>query len=262
MGNILEVRNVSMRFGGLQALNDVSMSIEENSMAGLIGPNGAGKTTLFNIISGFLLPTSGEILFEGRKVNGLPPYRLTELGVNRTFQNIRLLQDMTVLHNVQLGYHCQTGSGLWDVLGRTARFKSEESRTRRQAMEVLDFVGLAGYSDELARNLSYGLQRKLEIARSIATGARLLLLDEPSAGMNSAEKDALAVLIREIHEKLNRTVLLIEHDMRLVMRLSEKITVLNQGERIAEGDPAQIQSNPRVIEAYLGRSYRGGEKSA
>jgi branched-chain amino acid transport system ATP-binding protein len=262
MINILDVSNVGIRFGGLQALKNVSLVVGKDRISALIGPNGAGKTTLFNIISGFLTPNEGKIIYEGKEIQGMPPFKLTEIGISRTFQNTRLLQDMTVLENVQLGYHCKMKQAFYDVIFQTKKYNNEEKKSKNDALEVLEFAGMVDLKDEFAKNLPYGYQKKLEIARTIATGARLILLDEPCAGMNTAEKEALGVLIESINRDLKKTILLIEHDMRFVMNLSKSITVLNQGRVIAEGEPTEIQNNPYVIEAYLGRTKGGGQTSA
>lgn len=255
---LLEVVDVGMRFGGLQALSGVSLIVEKGHVSALIGPNGAGKTTLFNIISGFLRPTEGKVLFEGREIQNVPAFRLVSRGISRTFQNIRLLRDMTVLENVQLGHHCALRQTLWDAVFGTKRHREEEEYSRKEALELLEFVGMAHLRDEPAGNLAYGFQRKLEIARILSTKAQLLLMDEPCAGMNPTEKEALAGLITDINQKMNKTVLLIEHDMRFVMHLSKSrsVTVLNQGQKIAHGEPEEIQRNPLVIEAYLGHGRR------
>ncbi len=254
--SLLEVKHVGMQFGGLKALSEVSLSVKEGQIYALIGPNGAGKSTLFNVISGFLTPTEGTISFEGKEIQGLPSYKLTPLGISRTFQNIRLLGDVTVLENVRLGHHVRCKQTFWDAEFKTKRYREEEAKSIADGVEVLEFVGIGAVKNELAKNLPYGIQRKLEIARALATGAKLLLFDEPCAGMNSAEKLALADLILQINRELKRTVVLIEHDMRFVMKLSEEITVLNQGQVIGHGTPEEIQENPKVIEAYLGTGRR------
>lgn len=253
---LLEVDNVCMHFGGLKAVNNVSLKVEKGMIAALIGPNGAGKTTLFNVITGFYTPTSGTITFNGKRTDGMPSYRLVSNGISRTFQNIRLLQEMTVLENVQLGHHHKLRQSFLDTLLISKRFRDEENSSKLEASESLDFVGLLDYKDEKAKNLPYGLQRKLEIARTLATGAEMLLFDEPCAGMNTNEKEQLSYLIIDINKKLNKTIMLIEHNMRFVMKLSESITVLNQGELLATGNPEEIQNNPEVIKAYLGSNRK------
>lgn len=253
---LLEVNNVCMYFGGLKALENVSMRAEKGQISALIGPNGAGKTTLFNVITGFYAPTKGEVIFNGQHIEGLPAYKLVDLGISRTFQNIRLLQEMTALENVQLGHHHNLKQNLLDTVFISKRYKEEEEKSKMDAMECLEFVGIADYKDEKAKNMPYGHQRKVEIARTLATGAEILLFDEPCAGMNTAEKAQLAVLIRRINEELHKTVMLIEHDMRFVMQLSDHITVLARGELLAVGSPEEIQKNPAVIEAYLGSARK------
>ncbi len=248
---VLVVDNVTLKFGGLVALDKVSFEIREGEILGLIGPNGAGKTTCFNVTTGVYRPTSGEVRFRGRRLTGMKRHKITQLGIARTFQNIRLFKSMTALENVLVGTDAQHKSGLASALLRLPRHRREESEGHDQAMELLKFMGLAGKADDLAVNLSYGDQRRLEIARAMATNPSLLCLDEPAAGFNPAEKQKLMELIRRIRDR-GYTVLLIEHDMRLVMGVTDRIVVLEFGQKIAEGVPAEIRDNPAVIAAYLG----------
>ena len=250
---MLEVRALSKRFGGVQALNNVSLTVNAAQIVGLIGPNGAGKTSFFNCITGLLPIDGGEIQFdEGRsRLEGLPSHRILEKGLARTFQNLRIFKNMTLWENVAVGFHARTRSGLWDALLRTRRFHTEEKMIFQKSFDWLEFVGLGASRNDIAGNLSYGSQKRLEIARALATDPKLLLLDEPVAGMNPTEKEELMVLIRKIKER-NIAVLLIEHDMKVVMPLCERVIVFDEGEMIAEGRPDQIKSNARVIKAYLG----------
>jgi len=253
---LLKVDGVSKQFGGLMALSEVSFEVLPGRITGLIGPNGAGKTTLFNCIAGVYTPTKGRLLFDAadgaRRTNGFKPERMTALGIARTFQNIRLFSQLTVLDNVRIGRHCRTSQGLFGAIFRTAAQVAEERRIVDEAMHWLSFVGLEGKAFFQSSALSYGDQRRLEIARALATGPRLLLLDEPAAGMNPQETASLVGLIHAIMKE-GVTVVLIEHDMKLVMSICEHLVVLDHGMKIAEGGPRDIRENPQVIEAYLGR---------
>ena len=248
---ILEVDALTLRFGGLTALDNVSLDIKEGEILGLIGPNGAGKTTCFNAITGVYKPTTGTIRFKGESLAGKKRFEITKFGIARTFQNIRLFPTMTALENVLIGADAQHTTGIFSALFRLPKHRREEAEGHRRAMELLHFMGLAKKADELAANLSYGDQRRLEIARAMATQPKLICLDEPAAGFNPQEKRVLMDLIRKVRDQ-GFTVLLIEHDMRLVMGVTDRIVVLEFGKKIAEGTPAEIRDNPAVIAAYLG----------
>jgi len=250
---LIDARKVRKEFGGLVACDDIDFTVQRGSIVSLIGPNGAGKTTFFNMLTGAYAPTAGEIVFDGHDIVGLPQHKITALGVGRTFQNIRLFHTMTALENVLVGMHCRLASGMFRSVLRTPLQRREEQRARERARELLAYCGVPKRAErQFARNLAYGDQRRLEVARALATEPKLLLLDEPTAGMNPQETQAFTEFVRKMRDERSLTVLLIEHDMRVVLGVSERVTVLDHGEKIAEGAPTDVTADERVREAYLG----------